>query len=408
MNIQENFAEPGKAIAEKLIDTIERDRKIPSSSYLGYSAIEDSLPTICQIILQAIADKNLSLVTPSQLEISERHGCVRSEQEFNPEEIVREFYLLKQIILAELRPQLLNCSPEEILQKLAFVDEAIEEVMENSFQSYAKNQQYQLEKLHQQIFLTNQELTRLIEDRQNNISYLTHEIKNPLTSIIGYSDLFIRQQQLLCAENNSSISNLSHIHQVLQQGRKVLRLVNDSLEISSYQQGILKLRWQKVNVCKLVEDITFGLKSSIEAKQLDLVTECLPEPLEIETDSLRLQQIITNLLVNAIRYTPSGKIELTCHQIKSHILEIKITDTGVGIPESEQKRIFEPYFRSTKSQKNVPEGIGLGLAIVAQLVSLLKGQITLFSEVNVGSTFTVTIPLPKTVKSQESRVKSQE
>ena len=396
MNIQENFAEQGKAIAKKLIDIIDRDRKIPSSSYLGYSAIKDSLPTICQIILQAIADKNLSLVTPCQLEISERHGCVRSEQEFNPEEIVREFYLLKQIILAELRPQLLNCSPEEILQKLAFVDEAIEEIMENSFQSYAKNKQYQLEKLHQQIFLTNQELTRLIEDRQNNISYLTHEIKNPLTSIIGYSDLFIRQQKLLCAENNSSISNLSHIHQVLQQGRKVLRLVNDSLEISSYQQGILKLRFQKVNVCKLVEDITFGLKSSVEAKQLDLVTECLPEPLEIETDSLRLQQIITNLLVNAIRYTPSGKIELICHKKESHILEIKITDTGVGIPESEQKRIFEPYFRSTKSQKSVPEGIGLGLAIVAQLVTILKGQITLFSEVNVGSTFTVTIPLPKT------------
>lgn len=400
MNIQENFAEQGKAIAEKLTDTIDRDRKIPSSSYLGYSAIKDSLSSICQIILEEIADKNSGLVTPYQLKISERHGCVRSEQEFNPEEIVREFYLLKQIILAEFRPQLLNCSPEEILQRLASVDEAIERVMENSFQSYAENKQYQLEKLHQQIFLTNQELKRLVEDRQNNISYLTHEIKNPLTSIIGYSDLFIRQQKLLCAENNSSISNLSHIQQVLQQGRKVLRLVNDSLEISSYQQGILKLRFQKVNVCSLVEDITFSLKSSVEAKQLDLVTECIPKPLEIETDSLRLQQIITNLLVNAIRYTLSGKIELTCQKKESRVLEIKITDTGVGIPESEQKRIFEPYFRSTKSQKSVPEGIGLGLAIVTQLVTMLKGQITLFSEVNVGSTFTVTIPLHKGAKSQ--------
>lgn len=396
MNIQENFAKQGRAIAEKLIVKIDGDRKITGSSYLGYSAIKDSLPAICQNLLKAIANSDLSLLTEERAEIGEKHGCIRSEQEFNPEEIVREFYLLKQIILAEFKPQLLNCSPEEILQKLASVDEAIDCVMENSFQSYAENKRYQLEKLRQQIFLTNQELTRLIEDHHHHISYLTHEIKNPLTSIIGYSDLFIRQQQLLCAENNSSLSNLSHIQQVLQQGRKVLRLVNDSLEISSYQQGILKLRLQKVNVCSIIENIVFSLKSSVDAKQLDLVTECLPKPLEIETDSLRLQQIITNLLVNAIRYTQSGKIELTCHQIKNQLLEIKVTDTGVGIPESEQKRIFEPYFRSTKSPKNVPEGIGLGLAIVNQLVTMLRGQITLVSEVNVGSTFIVTIPFYKT------------
>lgn len=397
MSIQGNFAEQGKAVAEKLVETIDRDRKIASSSYLGFSAIRDSLPVICQIVIEAIAYDDITLITVWQQEIGYKHGCTRSEQEFNPEEIVREFFLLKQIILAEFRPQLLGYSSERILQKLASVDEAIDLLMENSFQSYTKLRRNRLEKLRQQIFLTNQELTRLVKDCQNNISYLTHEIKNPLTSIIGYSDLFLRQQQLLSAKNNSSLSNLSHIEQVLKQGRKILRLVNDTLEISSYQQGNLKLRVQKVNLCSLIEDIVLGLKSSVDAKQLELFTECIPDPLEIETDSLRIQQIITNLLVNAIRYTPSGKIELICHKI-NNILEIKITDTGVGISESEQKRIFEPYFRSAKSQKNVPEGIGLGLAIVYQLVTMLEGKIALVSEVDVGSTFTVKIPLHRSSK----------
>lgn len=393
MDTQGNFTEWGEKIAEKLIAIIDRDRKIASSTYLGFSAIKDRLPAICQILARAIALEDVSLVNPHRIEIGEEHGCTRSEQEFNPKEIVREFYLLKQLLLAEFRPQLLQCSSEKILQKLASVDSAIDLLMENSFHSYTENKQHQLEQLREQIFVTNEELTHLIEDRHHELCYLTHEIKNPLTSIVGYSDLFIRQQQLLDAENNSSLSNISHIEQVLHQGRKILRLLNDTLEISSYQQG-LKLRIQTVDVCSLIEDIVFGLKSSVNAKHLKLLTECVPDPLKIKTDSLRLQQIITNLLVNAIRYTPSGEIKLTCYEIpQKNILEIKVSDTGVGISEAEQKLIFEPYFRSAKSQKNVPEGVGLGLAIVSQLVMMLKGEISLISEVNVGSTFTVTIPL---------------
>lgn len=392
MDTQGNFTEWGEKIAEKLVAIIDRDRKIVSSTYLGFSAIKDRLPAICQILLRAIAIEDIGLVNPHQLEIGEEHGCTRSEQEFNPKEIVREFYLLKQIIVAEFRPQLLNCSPEKILQKLASVDSAIDLLMENSFHSYTENRQHQLEQLREQIFVTNEELTHLVEDRHHELCYLTHEIKNPLTSIVGYSDLFIRQQ-LLDAENNSSLSNISHIEQVLHQGRKILRLLNDTLEISSYQQG-LKLHIQTVDVCSLIEDIVLGLKSSVDAQDLKLLTKCVPDSLQIKTDSLRLQQIITNLLVNAIRYTPSGEIELTCYEIpQKNILEIKVSDTGVGISEAEQKLIFEPYFRSAKSQKNVPEGVGLGLAIVSQLVTMLKGEISLISEVNVGSTFTVTIPL---------------
>lgn len=397
MDIQGNFAERGKAIAEKLIARIEKDRKIVSSDYLGFSAIEDSLPAICQILLEAIACEDLNLVTNYQKKIGIQHGFTRSEQEFDPEEIVREFYLLKQTILAEFRPQLLNQASEKMLQKLATIDRAIELLMENSFQSYIKLRRYQLKKLRQEIFLTNQELSRLLKDRQNNMTYLTHEIKNSLTSIIGYSDLFLRQQQLDRAEKNGGNVNLSHIEQILQQGRNVLRLVNDTIEMDSSGQGNLKLQIQQVNLCSLIEDIVFGLKPSIDDKQIDLIVECFPKPLVVETDCLRLQQIITNLLINAIRYTPSGKISLVCQIVDSSILEIRVNDTGVGISEAEQKHIFEPYFRSERSQKKVPEGIGLGLAIVARLVTLLNGKISLVSEVNVGSTFIITIPLHHSV-----------
>ncbi len=382
------------AIADKLIKAIEEDDLIASSCSLSSRALRDNLPEICQTVVDTVIYVNSDIDLDNPLPEIDRvgqgikHGYVRSTQDFKIEELVREFSLLKRIAIEELKPLLLGYSSETVIEKLTLVDRAIDRIVENSFQSYATARKRQLDDLHQQVFLTKQELTRLIAAHQESLSYLVHEIKNPLTSIIGYSDLFIRQQQ-----QNNSIGNLSHIQQVLQQGRKVLRLVNDTSEISAFKEGNFQVRAREVDICALLENITLCLKASVEAKQLELVTSCQPERLIINSDSLRLQQIITNLLINAVRYTQLGKIELSCRLIDIEQLEIRVADTGIGISKTEQKRIFEPYFRSQQSQKDAPEGIGLGLAIVAQLVASLNGKIELNSELDRGSIFIVIIPL---------------
>ena len=402
MNINKNSAQTTKqdrgknyslAIANKLIKAIEADDLIASSCSLSSSALRDNLPEICQTVVETVvcADGDLEdnpLLGLDRIGQGTKHGYVRSTQDFKIEELVREFSLLKQIAIEELKPLLLGYSPEQVIEKLCSVDRAIDRIVENSFQSYATVRKRQLDDLRQQVFLTKQELTRLIAAHQESLSYLVHEIKNPLTSIIGYSDLFIRQQQ-----QDDSIGNLSHIQQVLQQGRKVLRLVNDTSEISAFKQGNFQIRPREVDICALLENITLCLNPSVEAKQLQLVTSCQPYRLIINSDSLRLQQIITNLLINAVRYTQVGKIELSCRLIDIDRLEIKVADTGIGISESEQESIFEPYFRGQQSHNNAPEGVGLGLAIVAQLVASLNGKIELNSKLGEGSVFTVTIPL---------------
>ena len=402
MNIDENAAQTIKqdcsknyslAIAEKLIKAIEEDDLIASSCSLSSRALRDNLPEICQAVVETVISKNSHIEQNNPLSELDRvgqgtkHGYVRSTQNFKIEELVREFSLLKQVAIEELKPLLLSYSPEKVIEKLSSIDRTLDRIVENSFQSYATVRKRQIDDLRQQVFLTKQELTRLIAAHQESLSYLVHEIKNPLTSIIGYSDLFLRQQQ------DDSIGNLSHIQQVLQQGRKVLRLVNDTSEISAFKQGNFQVRPKEVDVCALLENITLCLKSSVEAKQLELITSCQPERLIVNSDSLRLQQIITNLLINAIRYTQVGKIELSCCLVNVQQLEIRVADTGIGISESERERIFEPYFRGKQSQSNAPEGIGLGLAIVAQLVASLNGNIQLNSELGKGSVFTVKIPL---------------
>lgn len=394
MNIDEYHTKQGQTVAERLIEAIEQDSKIASTCSLSLQAIRDNLPAVCDTILKAIAKNDLSIVSVGAGDRGSKHGITRSAQNFEPEEIVREFFLLKKIILADLKPQLLESSPDEILDRLALIDYTIDYVMETCFEYYAKSRQQQVDNLHQQIFLTNQEISRLLAEHQDSIDYLVHEIKNPLTSIIGYSDLYLRlQRQKDKKDSNITNANLEHIQQVLSQGRNVLRLINDTLEVSSYQKGNLKLRIEEIDVCVLLEDITISLKPTLEAKELDLVANCAPEKLVIRSDSLRIQQIITNLLTNAIRYTKQGTITLTCNQTETNELEIKIIDTGVGIAHEHRDRIFEPYFRSDLSRQSVPEGTGLGLAIVAQLVTLLNGTIKLSSEIDFGSTFVVKIPI---------------
>lgn len=382
------------AIADKLANAIEADDKITSCCSLSSRALRDHLPEICQAVVEAVisdtteTNPSLSLSAFEHGKEGIEHGYVRSAQNFRPEELVREFFLLKQILVSELKPKLL-ADPETVVDKMTQIDSIINRIMENSFQSYARVRKRQLEELHQQVFLTKQELTRLVADRQESLSYLIHEIKSPLTSIIGYSDLFLRQQQ----NESDSITNLGHIKQVLLQGRRILRLVNDTSEISAHDRDNFPLKAQEINVCHLLEDIILGVKSSIEAKGLKPIVSCTPKKLIINSDSLRLQQIITNLLINAICYTQKGQIELTCRLVDSETLEIKVADTGIGISPSEQKHIFEPYFRGAKSRHNSADGVGLGLAIVARLVTAMKGNIKLNSELNIGSEFIVIIPL---------------
>lgn len=377
------------AIADKLIEAIERDSSITSSDSLSPKALKDNLPAVCHTVVQAIAKHNVDYLAIAEGNKGYTHGNTRSAQNFAPEEITREFFLLKKIVLEQLNTQLLNSSPSEIVDTIGLVDLIINKVMENCFHTYAVARKQQIEALHQQIFFTNQEIRRLIADHQDTLDYLAHEIKNPLTSIIGYSDLYLRQQ----AKYDSASDNLKHIQQVLQQGRNALRIVNDSVEIADYQQGNFKLKVRQIEICSLLDNIVRSLKNDIESKNIGVVAACSPENLIVTTDYLRLQQIVTNLLTNAIRYTRAGTIEVSCYRVDKQILEIRVADTGIGIPLEHRDRIFEPYFRSDVSQLEVPEGVGLGLAIVAQLVSILGGKIRLDSEVNVGSTFIVQIPV---------------
>lgn len=381
-------------ITQDWVSAVRQDSQIEIAQELTYKALRDSLPLVLKAmvtILSSTEEDELQQLVDASLE----HGIVRAEQGFDPSEIAREYRLLRAVIFRNLESGLLQGSPQDLFRAVRLIDTVIDEAIARCFSSYTHGRLRELEHLQAQLKLTNQELTRLVRASKENLSRLAHDLKTPLTSIIGYSDLFLRQyRQIEETEAKDNYPDLQHIERVLRSGRQVLHLINDALELARYDAGQMQLHPVPVKVQPLMQQMIEMVEPLAQEKELPLILECDRAPETVVTDPLRLQQIITNLLSNAIRYTETGSIRMTCQLKSSDSWAIAVQDTGVGIDPDDRQRIFDPYFRVLpESQSYLPNSTGLGLAIVTRLVSLMQGQIEVVSQVGIGSTFTVVLPL---------------
>lgn len=380
-----------QTIIDNWVIAVRQDKNIVHTNHLPRLAIENHIDHVLMAMATVLSQYQENDVQPIK-DASLEHGSLRAEQGFEAAEIAREYQVLRNVIFNTLEPELLQASAKEVIRAIGLINIVLDEALAYCFQSYTEKRLSELEQLQNQLFLNNQELTRLVRTNQENISFLAHELRSPLTSIIGYSDLFLRQQQK--TEVKESAKNVEHIERVLISGRKLLRLINDTLEISRCDAGQMKIEPELTNVCELVYDVYKMLEPLIGEKNLQISIDCSSSLSQVITDPLRLQQIVTNLVSNAIRYTQLGKIEINCHKLDNKKWAIAVSDTGIGIEKESQSQIFQPYFRVATEQKSyLHDSTGLGLAIVSRLVKLLHGKIEVVSQVGVGSTFTVTLPL---------------
>ncbi|MBD0337629.1 MAG: HAMP domain-containing histidine kinase [Cyanobacteria bacterium Co-bin13] len=400
MDFSQALLEKSDHIVESWVSAVKQDEQISATQELTYKAIRDSLPDVLSAlgtVLSKSADSDLK----SLVEASLKHGQIRADQGFEPAEIAREYRLLRSIIFSELEPALLQGSPSDLMRAVRLIDTVIDEAIARCFHSYTDGRMEELKQLQSQLNLTNQELTRLVRASKENLSHLAHELKTPLTSIIGYTDLFLRQQRKQ-ADLRDSYPNLESIERVLQSGRLLLRLINDALEISRYDAGKMSLQLMPTHVPEVLNGVMTMVEPLARSKDLALVLSCDGQgpaskgycaPIQVTTDPLRLQQVITNLLSNAIRYTETGSICLECYSLSEEQWAITITDSGIGISPEDQSHIFDPYFRAPASElAPSQDGTGLGLSIVSRLTKLLQGEIKLESSPGEGSTFTVVLP----------------
>ena len=174
--------------------------------------------------------------------------------------------------------------------------------------------------------------------------------------------------------------------------RHLLALINDVLDISKVEAGQLEVTCEPFDLRASIEKAAAGVKLLAQKKALDLQVELAPEIGAWASDQRRVEQILINLLNNAIKFTEHGRITLTAKIVRS-TLRISVTDTGIGIDPDDFQKIFHPFRQIDTGLARNHEGTGLGLAICRRLAELLGGEIRVESEWGKGSTFTVVLPV---------------
>lgn len=221
------------------------------------------------------------------------------------------------------------------------------------------------------------------------LANMSHELRTPLNAVLGFSKLMQDANQL-------DEENLNYINIINQSGEHLLALINDVLDMSKIEAGHYQLEKQVVNFYELVDDLYKLLSIRAKEKNISFTISRHPNvPQFVIADSVKLRQILLNLLGNAIKFTAQGSISLQLDYASpcssKSLLIIKVQDTGCGIASADLERIFLPFEQLEQVSK--AKGTGLGLSITKQFIELMQGDIRVSSELNTGSEFWVTIPI---------------
>lgn len=381
-----------EAIIEAWIKAVRADKEIKSAKELSFNSVRDSIP----FVLEAIASLLTQSISNQPHKLKKKglvHGLVRAEQGYDAAEVIREYRILREKIFSQLEPELLSGSASELLETVKVIDSSLDAVITVSLEYYIDGRVQEYISLQDQLLLTNQELTRLVKTQQDNFSHLSHELKNPLTSIMGFSELLLKQResQDTAVDQEQPDLDLQLIERVLSNSHQLLCLINNASEVSRFESDQVELDLKTIDVGPLISSATRTLENPHQ-EDIEVIIDCDRAPQQVQTDPLRLQQIVTNIVGNALRYTETGTIHVTCQISGQDRWSLVVADTGRGISPEDQTHVFEPYFRAGSEKDYVPQSTGLGLAIVAKLVKLLNGEIELVSEIDKGSVFTFIFP----------------
>ncbi len=230
------------------------------------------------------------------------------------------------------------------------------------------------------------------------LANISHELRTPMAAILGYAELLSDQLQGECKE----AANI-----VCRNGEHLLQIINNLLDISCHEAGQLQVAMEPVRLAELLHSVHEMMELRAKAKGLRLHTNVdVDDPTLALTDPVRLHQVLVNLVGNAIKFTEVGSVDVDVNHERSaggrEEVLIKVTDTGIGIPEEIQQRIFDPFHQADNSLQRAHGGTGLGLAVSHRLSQALCGTLEVRSTVGIGSQFTLRLPSPSNAIAEQS------
>jgi len=253
-------------------------------------------------------------------------------------------------------------------------------------------------KMEKQIFDSNkrlqraaQELKVAIETKGEFMNIAAHELRTPLQPIIGYADRLLQK-------GNPTDWQKERLNIILDNAKNLLKLVQDVLDINKMETGIMKFSMEEVDLLKIIKDVYSSFKPAVEERGLKFILDIpkISGEIKIKGDPSRLNQVFSNLLGNAVKFTDKGIIAIQVKENKDTAI-ISVKDTGIGIAKDDMKKLFHKFFQADVTDKRKVGGTGLGLAICKEIVKAHNGKISAQSTLGKGSTFIVV--LPKLVRS---------
>jgi PAS domain S-box-containing protein len=221
------------------------------------------------------------------------------------------------------------------------------------------------------------------------VAIVSHELRTPLNAILGYAEMF---KESIYGPMNEKQVNMAD--RIMKNTQRLLGLINDLLDQAQMEAGKLTIKMAPLRPAELLDNLHGVMDKTASDKGLRLTSEIdddLPEILN--GDASRLQQILVNLVNNAVKFTDQGSVNVKLFYAAEHRWGIEVTDTGRGIPEAEIPHIFDTFRQVEGTTTRVHGGFGLGLSIVKQLIGLMNGEIKVQSTIDVGTTFIITLPL---------------
>ena len=274
-----------------------------------------------------------------------------------------------------------------IVKPLTRLTNAIKELSNGNYNVRVDNVgQDEISKLNQGFNQMARQLAKQDETRQKFISDISHEFQTPLTSIQGFANIL--KEEDLPKEQRVKYANI-----ILYNSKRLSSLANNMLQLTLLDREEIELELTNYSLVEQMNRVISTQENQAMEKNIEIVFEMPKKEIFIEGDEQRLEQVWTNIISNAIKYTNEGGLITITMKKNSKDIEVSIEDTGIGMSKEVVSHIFERFYREDKA-RNV-EGNGLGLAIVKSIVDLHHGKIDILSQVDVGTNFIVRLPIEK-------------
>jgi len=289
----------------------------------------------------------------------------------------------------EMQTQKLQASEEELRVQQEELTQANAELLERTKAIEEKNEL--ILQRNTEIQAKAEELALSTKYKSEFLANMSHELRTPLNSIFAFLSRLLSEN----SENNLSNDQVEYAKVIQSSGKGLLLLIDEILDLSKIESGKMDIEYTAVSLQGIADDIYNLFAPLAREKNIELKINLSAHlPPRINTDRLKLEQIIRNLLSNALKFTSEGTVSLDISpSVNNGFITIKVKDTGIGIPKEKQKIIFEAFQQADGSTKRKYGGTGLGLSISRQLAKLLHTEISLQSEPGKGSEFTLELPI---------------